>query len=144
MWTMFSAEVVVAIGDEDLGAEQAVGAVGVALGARGDGGEIGAGLRLGQVHGAGPLALDHARQVAGFQLVGPVGMQRVDGALRQQRAEAEGEVGRVPDLAHRHGYRRRQVLAAILRGARQRAPASSGELLVGRSSSPGEVRRGRS
>ena len=55
--------VVLAVGDEDLGAEDPVAAVGLRLGARAHQREVAAGLRLGQVHRAGPFARDHARQV---------------------------------------------------------------------------------
>ena len=62
-------EVVLAIGDEDLLAEEAVGAVAAPLGAGGERAEIGAGLRLRQVHGRGPFAGDDARQVERLQRV---------------------------------------------------------------------------
>ena len=87
---------VVAVGDEDLGAEDAVGAVGPALGARLELAQVGAGVRLGEVHGAGPLAGHHLGQVGAFQLVAALRLQRVDGAVGQERAQAEGEVGRSP------------------------------------------------
>ena len=48
--------VVIAIGDENLGALDAVGAVGLLLGAGAQRADIGAGLRLGELHGAGPFA----------------------------------------------------------------------------------------
>ena len=48
--------VVLAVGDEDLGAEELVAAVGLRLGARAHQRQVAAGLRLGQVHRAGPLA----------------------------------------------------------------------------------------
>jgi hypothetical protein len=50
--------VVFAVGDEDLGAEDLIGAVALRLGAGAHGGQVGAGLRFGQVHGAGPFAGD--------------------------------------------------------------------------------------
>ena len=49
-------EIVLAIGDEDLLAEHAIGPVAGALGARLHRVEVGAGLRLGEVHRAGPFA----------------------------------------------------------------------------------------
>jgi hypothetical protein len=54
---------VVAIGDEDLGAEDAIGPVGLRLGAGPELTEIGAGMRLREIHGAGPFAGHHLGQV---------------------------------------------------------------------------------
>jgi hypothetical protein len=101
---------VVAVGDEDLGAEDAVAAVGPALGARPELAQIGAGVRLGKVHGAGPLAGHHLGQVGAFQLLAALGLQGVDGAMRQKRAQAEGQVRRIPDLGRGGGHHLRQVL----------------------------------
>ena len=55
--------VVLAVGDEDLLAEELVRAVALRHGARAHRREVGARLRLGQVHRAGPRAGDHLRQV---------------------------------------------------------------------------------
>ncbi len=60
---MLSVDVVFAPGDEDLLAENAIGAVVAALGAGLQHAEVGAGMRLGQVHRAGPFAGNHLRQV---------------------------------------------------------------------------------
>ena len=49
-------EIVLAVGDEDFLALEAVGAVARALGARAQRADVGAGLRLGELHGAGPFA----------------------------------------------------------------------------------------
>ncbi len=122
---------VLAVGDEDLGAEQAIRAVALRHGLGLHRGEIGTGLRLGEVHRAGPLAGDHFRQVGGFQRVRAVGMQRVDRALGQQRAQAERQVRRVPDLAGRHRHHAGQALAAEFFRTGQRTPAAFGELAVG-------------
>ena len=85
--------VVLAPGDEDLGAADQIGAVAGRLGLGADGGEVGAGIRLGQVHGAGPGAFDHLRQVLLLQFVGSVVGDGLDGAAGQHRAQAEGHVG---------------------------------------------------
>ena len=61
--------VVLAVGDEDLLCRRSCSAVALRLGARAHQREVGAGLRLGQVHRAGPLARDHLRQVRRLQLV---------------------------------------------------------------------------
>jgi hypothetical protein len=85
--------VVLTIGDEDLGAEDLVRAVGLRLGTGAHGGQVAAGLRLGQVHGAGPLAADQLFQVDGLELVAAGGQQRLDGAVGQQRAQRKAHVG---------------------------------------------------
>ncbi len=115
---------VVAVGDEDLGAEDAVGAVALRLGARLEVAQVGAGVRLGEVHGAGPLAGHHLGQVDAFQLLAALRLDGIDGAEGEQRAQAKGQVGRVPDLPGSGGDDRRQVLPAPFLGRRQRAPAA--------------------
>ena len=122
---------VVAVGDEDLGAEDAVGAVGLLLGARGERAEVGAGVRLGEVHGAGPLARHHLRQVGLLEVLAALQLDGVDGAEGEQRAQPERQVGRVPDLAGRRRHQVGQVLAAPFLRRLQAAPAALGELLVG-------------
>src|SRR5690606_35088469 len=67
-------EVVVAGRDEDLLAGDAVAAVFLRLGAGAQQAEVGAAMRLGQVHGAGPAAIDELRQVGGLLLIGAVGV----------------------------------------------------------------------
>ena len=51
-------EIVLAVGDEDLLAGDAVAAVGGALGAGAQRADVGAGLRLGELHRAHPFAGD--------------------------------------------------------------------------------------
>ena len=86
-------EVVVAGGDEDLLAGDAVAAVGLRLGAGAEQAEVGAGVRLGQVHRAGPLAADELRQVGRLLLLGAVGVDRGVGAVGQALVHVEGHVG---------------------------------------------------
>ena len=57
-------EVVLAVGDEDLLPADAVAAVGGALGAGAQRADIGAGLRLGELHRAHPFAGDELGQIA--------------------------------------------------------------------------------
>ncbi len=73
--------VVLTVGDEDLGAEHLVGAVGLRLGAAAHHGEVAAGLRLGEVHRAGPLAAHQLLEVHRLELVGAGREQRLDGAV---------------------------------------------------------------
>ena len=80
--------VVVAIGDEDLGAVDAIAAVGGALGAAAQRADVGAGLRLGELHGAGPFAGDQLFQIDLLQLVAAMGLQRLDRAQRSAAGRA--------------------------------------------------------
>ena len=64
--------VVLAGGNEDLVAGDPVAAVGLRLGLRAQHAEVGAAVRLGQAHGAGPFARDELRQVQLLLLVGAV------------------------------------------------------------------------
>ena len=131
--------VVVAIGDEDLRALDAIGAVGLLFGAGAQRADVGAGLRLGELHGAGPFAGDELFEIDLLQLVGAMRIQRLDRRQRQQRAEAEGDVRRAPDLGAGRVDRQRQALAAEGLRPGHRVPAAVGPALVG----IGPARRGR-
>ena len=91
--------VVVAVADEDLLAEDLGAAIGLRLGARADQGEVGAGLRLGQVHGAGPFAGDHLFQVGRLQFVAGAGEQGFDGP-EVSKGPSENRVGRADHFLH--------------------------------------------
>jgi hypothetical protein len=108
-----------------------IGAIGLRLGARAHRRQVAAGLRLGQVHGAGPLARHQLVQVGGFQLVAAGGQQRLDGAIGQQRAQREAHVGRVQDLPAGRADGLGQALAAKVGRVLQALPAAFGVLLVG-------------
>ena len=90
--------VVIAVGDENLLAGDAIGSIGLTFGARAQAVEVRARRGFGQVHGRGPFA--------GHQLVDPrvpqflraMGDQRFHGAVGQCRTEHEGHVGRGPHL----------------------------------------------
>ena len=116
-------EIVLAVGDEDLLAGDAVAAVGGALGAGAQRADVGARLRLGELHRAHPFARDELGQIGALELVGAVRDQRVDAGHGQQRAEAEGHGGRVPHLDAGGIERVRQLLAAPLRGCGEPVPA---------------------
>ena len=125
-WTMFSREVVLAGGDEDLGAGDGVAAVGVGRCPRPDEAEVGAGLRLGQVHGAGPCPRHQLRQVGALLLVAAVEGERGDRPLRQAGIHAEGHVGRGDEFVHRRREHVGQALPAIFRVAGKPDPAARG------------------
>src|SRR5258707_1674828 len=122
--------VVVAIGDEDLGALDAIRAIGRALGAGAQRADVGAGLRLGELHGAGPFAGDELLQIDLLQLVAAMGVGRLDRAERQQRAKAEGHVGCAPDFSAGGVDRHRQALAAEAFRPRHRVPSARDPALI--------------
>jgi hypothetical protein len=68
------------------------------LGAGAQRADVGAGLRLGKLHGAGPFAGNESFQIDLFQLLAAMGVERLDGGERQERAETEGDVRRTPDF----------------------------------------------
>ncbi len=131
--------VVVAISDEDFCARDAIGAVTGALGAGAQRADIRAGLRLGQLHGAGPFAGDQFFQVDLLQFLAAMGVERLDGGKREQRAEAEGDVRGAPDFGAGGVDRHRQALAAKTLRARHRVPPGGDPALIG----VGPARRGR-
>ena len=84
--------VVLTVGDVDLGAEHFVSAVRLRLCAAAHSGQVRAGLRLSQVHGASPLTADQFLKVGGFELVRAGRQQRLDSAVGQQRAQGKAHI----------------------------------------------------
>ena len=115
--------VVFAIGDEDLLAEKAIGSVLGPLGPRLHRVEVRSGLRLGQIHRAGPPSGDHLREIGVEQVAGPVRLERADRPLRQQRAERERHRGAVPDFRAGDVDEVGQPHSAEFRRSRDAAPA---------------------
>jgi hypothetical protein len=115
--------VVLAGADEDLVAGDLVGAVGLRLGLGAQQAQVGAAVRLGQAHGAGPLAAGQLGQV-GLLLVGAVGVQGLVGAVRQAGVHGPGLVGAVEHLVQALVDHEGQALAAVLGVAGQRRPAA--------------------
>ena len=91
-------QVVLAGGDEDLGAAYLVGAVAVRLRLGLDLTQVGAAVGFGQAHGARPAAVGQLRQVGVLLLVAAVQVKRIVGAVAQARVHAEAEVGRADQL----------------------------------------------
>jgi hypothetical protein len=116
-------EVVLAVGDEDLLPEEPVGAVLLRNGLGAHQREVAPRLRLGEVHGAGPFARDHLRQEPALEILRAHGIERLDRALREHRAELEREVRGAPHLLHRRLDEVRQALAAEFGGGEHVAPA---------------------
>ena len=118
-------------GNEDLGAGDVEGAVVVRLGLGADNTQVGTGVGLGQVHGAGPNAGVHVRQVLLFQLLAAVGVEGQAGTGGEHRGQAEGHVGALHHffkLGHQ-GFR--HTHAAEFRVAAQAVPATLNDGLVG-------------
>ena len=112
-------DLVFAPGDVDLLAEDAVGAVIAALGAGLHDAEVRAGMGLGEVHGAGPFAGDHFRQILRLQLLGAVGGDGIDGTHGERRSERKAHGAGIPhfeccDIEHMG-----QPLPAEIFGRRQ-------------------------
>ena len=120
-------EVVLAVGDEDLLPRDPVAAVAGPLGAGADRRQVGARLRLGEVHGGGPFARHHLLQIAALQRLGAVRGERLDAAHGEERPEPEGEAGGVPHLDAAGIEQHRQALPAVVfrpRQARSSRPPS--------------------
>jgi hypothetical protein len=125
------AEVVLARGDEDLGAGDPVGAVGLRLGPGAQEAEIGAAMRLGEVHRPGPSAGDHVGEVSVLLLVRPLDQDRGDGAGGEAVIHLEGLVRREQIFGDGGGDGLRKALAAILLGRGKRRPAALDEPVPG-------------
>ena len=121
--------VVLAPGNEDFLAADLVAAIAYRDGLAAYLGQVGARLRLGQVHGAGPLAGRHARQVDGFQFFGGVMIDGLDGPQRQHRRQRKCQVGRAPHFFCGQRHQRRQPLATELGRGTQAHPTGFHVLL---------------
>ena len=122
--------VVLAVRDEDLLAVELERPVALRHGPRADRGQVGARLWLGQVHGAGPLPAHHVRQIGVLQRLRAAQLDRLDRALRQQRTQVEGEIGRVPHLLDRRADELRQALPAEVGRFGEPVPAVFAELQI--------------
>jgi hypothetical protein len=94
------------------------------------GGEVGAGLRLGEVHRARPLTRHHVRQVKRLLRGRAHQLDGVDGALRQQWTQVERHVRRVPHFLDGGSDELRQMLATVLDRLVHAIPARRDELPV--------------
>ncbi|MCY1356429.1 hypothetical protein D9M69_428820 [compost metagenome] len=124
-------QVVLAAGDEDLGAADLVAAVGLRFGLGADHAEVGAGVRLGQAHRAAPHAGVHVRQVLLLELFAGVRIQRQAGAGGEHRVEAERQVGGVDHFLDLGADHLGHAHAAELRRAADADPAAFGVGAVG-------------
>ena len=124
-------QVVIAGGNENLGARQAIAAVGLWFGLGFHLAQIGAALGFGQAHGAGPAAFGQRCKVGLLLFVGTVQKNGIHGAEGQAGVHGEGPVGGAHHFLLQQSHGRRQALAAIFLRCRQSLPATHGVLLVG-------------
>jgi len=82
-------QILLAAADEDLAAADPVAAVGLGLGAGAQQRQVGAGLRLGEAHGAGPLTADQFFQIRILELLAAVFAQRQHRAFAQPGVHAK-------------------------------------------------------
>ncbi len=122
--------VVLAGRDENLAAGDLVGAVGLRFGLGAQQAQVGAAMRLGQAHGAGPFARDQLGQVQALLLRRAVFVQAFVGAVRQAGVHIPGLVAGIQHLGKRVVQDDRQALTAVLRVAGKRGPARFDELLI--------------
>ena len=117
--------------NEDLGAGNRVAAIALRLRLGADHAEIGAALRFGQVHGAGPFAGHHLGQIHFLLFLSALGDQCRNGAIGQARIHAECLVGAGNEFFHHEAEHMRQALSAKLLGLRQRPPSRFAKLVEG-------------
>ena len=123
--------VVLAVGDENLLAADLISAVRLLFRFRANEAEVRAGLRLGEVHGAGPLSCNESGQVFLFLSVRTVQRNRLNRPLIEQRAQAERHIGPLPHFLDAESQRPWQALSAIFRIEGHGVPAALAILPVG-------------
>ena len=123
--------VVLARADENLLARELVAAVGLRFGLAAQQTEVGAAMRLGQAHGAGPFARGQLGQIGLLERVGAVREQAFVSAVRQARIHEPGLVGRIAHFIERGVGHLRQPLPAEVGLAAERRPAAFDELGIG-------------
>ena len=124
-------EVVLAERDEDLLTGKAVGAIAGGDGFGAQRADIRARLRLGEMHGAHPLAGHELWQIGRLQLRRGMRGDQLDRRHGEQRAEPEGHRRPAPDLDQRRVERIRQALAAPFGGSGQPVPTGRRPIAIG-------------
>ena len=117
-------QVVIAGRDEDLLPRDQIAAVVLGFGPGAQDAQIGAAMRFGQVHRAGPVATDHPGQIGLLLRLGAVGVDRRIGAVGQALIHVEGHVGRHEQLSRGHAHHIGHALPAIVGVAIERRPAA--------------------
>ena len=124
-------KIMLAIGDENLLAEEAVGAVVGAFGARAHQSEIGSRAGLSQIHRRRPFAADDLAQIGLFQRVAGMRLHRLDRAMAEQRADGESHVGGVPNFRAAGVEQGGEVETAKVLRSRDGVPAAVLPLRIG-------------
>ena len=130
-------QIVLAGRDENLLSGNRVGAVALRDRLRLDEPEIGAAVRFGQVHRAGPFADREPGQVARLQTLIGVRRQRGDRAAGEAWIHREGDIGGALVFAEQRAHESGQALAAIGRIAREAHPSAVDQRLIGLSEALG-------
>ena len=117
--------------NEYLGTGKLVRTIGLRFGAGADEAKIGAAMRLGQVHRAGPMAGDHLGQIFVLLLGAADRFDSGLGAVIEARIHRKRHVGARQELLHHHADDIGQPLPAIFGIGHQRAPAGFDELGIG-------------
>ena len=117
-------------GNENLGAGDAVGAVCIGLSLRTQRAQVGTAMRLGQTHGAGPLAADQLGEVSLLLLFGAVGFNSVGRTVAEAGIHTPGPVRGTHHLAHHQAKGVWQALAAIVGICGHGGPAAFHVLLI--------------
>ena len=126
-----SGHVVFAGADENLGAGNGVGAVGLGFGLGAQQTQVGTALGFGEAHRTCPLAGDQFGQVFPFLLGVAVRLNRVDGAVAEAGIHDPGPVGRSGQFIDHDTEHIGHALAAILHIRAQCRPAIFNVLAVG-------------
>ena len=103
--------------------------------------EIGPAMGFGQAHGAAPAAVGQPGQIGFLQVVGGMRPDQRRRALREQRVDAEGEIGGADHLVKHHADQLGQSLAAIVGRDGHAGPARFHETAIGFLEAPGRAHR---
>ena len=118
--------------DENLVTRDGVAAVRNGLGFGAQHAKIGAAVRLGQAHGAGPFTRRNFGQIQRLLLGGAMRMQALVGTVREARIHRPRLIAGIPEFVARLIDHQWQPLAAVFRVAGKCSPSSLNKLLVGR------------
>ncbi len=124
-------EVMLAEGDEDLGALDIVAAVGIGRCCRAECPHVGACTGFGQVHCPRPFAGHELGQIHLALFIAAMRENGLHRARCQDRAKREAHIGRAQIFEHDKGKRVRQALPAKASGAVDRSPAAFDIGLIG-------------